>query len=239
MLEIGLPHKDISIKIDHLVSRVKNALKLSPFNQKVEIMAVVKYANDEDIIQIIKNGQINILGENKYQDAAKRWEKEAFKQLREKVSLHFIGHLQTNKALKVVKLFDYIDSLDSLKLATEIDKCARNLNKKMPVLIQLKTSSSPTQSGIPPENFDSFILEISNLKHISPAGIMTIAPNTTDEKVLNDAFSTAKKIYDKYFKEEKNADNYKNYFSAGMSGDFETAIKNGSTLIRVGSILFH
>jgi len=234
MLDSGILSNNINI----LIQRIKKITNLSQLNKELQIMAVVKYAKNEDILSLIKDGRITIIGENKIQDAKKRWGMQEFKNLRDKIELHFIGHLQTNKIKEAINLFDYIDSLDSLKLALEINKQAEKFDKKIPVLIQIKTSDSPTQYGIKPEEVDCFLEEISKLNHISPAGIMTIAPNTTDEKILNQAFSLVWNYYIKYFKEERNKDGYKNYFSAGMSNDFETAIKNGSNLIRIGTLLF-
>ncbi|MGC8867471.1 MAG: YggS family pyridoxal phosphate-dependent enzyme [Elusimicrobiales bacterium] len=220
------------------MSKVKENISkiLSKLPQGVSIMAVIKYASQHDIKELLDDGRIRIIGENRVQDAIKRWEKGGiFSNYRSKISLHFIGHLQKNKVKYAVKLFDFIDSVDSVELAREINK---KTQKKMPILLQLKINNSQTQYGIKPEEFDSVFHKVLLMENISPCGIMAIAPNTTDQNEIRNAFKIARQFYEKYFPHSKNKDGFPNYLSIGMSMDFEIALKEGSNLLRLGSILF-
>lgn len=208
-------------------------------SQNIDIMAVVKYANDKNILELIKDGRITILGENKVQDAIKRWENREFANLRKKIKLHFIGHLQKNKIKYALNIFDSIDTIDDYELASEIDKYADKINKKIPVMIQLKINNRETQYGITPDNFEMLYNSILKMKKLSLRGIMVIGVLSDNPYEIKNGFKTAKKIYDKYFKEEFNKDGYKNYLSMGMTNDFKYAIEEGSNLIRIGSYFFN
>ena len=234
-----MPQGEISRNITAVIKTAEETAKNSPYKPATDVMSVIKYASDEEALTLIRDGRITILGESRVQDAAGRWlGNPGFIALRNKISLHFIGHLQTNKTGQALEIFDSIDSLDSLKLALEINRKAEKNAKKVPVMIQLKLSDSETQYGVRPEDLKPFMKELSALPWLSPRGLMVIAPNTGDEKLLNAAFSGAKNVYDVFFSSPADADGHKNYFSAGMSGDFETAIKNGSNLVRLGSLFF-
>ncbi|MCX7905572.1 MAG: YggS family pyridoxal phosphate-dependent enzyme [Elusimicrobiales bacterium] len=219
-----------------VVNVISNITKILKEVDSSKVMAVIKYASDSDIQRLLEDGRIKIIGENKIQDAIKRWgENGKFIQFRQNISLHFIGHLQKNKVKYAVKIFDYIDSLDSLELAQEINK---KTDKKIPVLIQLKINNRQSQYGIMPTEFDNFIKELTKFPNISPAGIMAIGPITKNEEEIRKAFKIAKDIFMKYFNFEKNKDNFKTYLSLGMSSDWKYAIEEGSNLIRLGSIIF-
>lgn len=222
-----------------LYSKIENLIKeIKQISPSTKIMAVIKYADENDILNMLETDKINIIGESKIQQAL-RWEKdERFKKYRDKIELHFIGHLQTNKIKYAVRLFDYIDSIDSLELASKLNNKLKELKKKMPVLLQLKINNSPTQYGIKPEEFDNFYREISEFEYLSPSGIMAIGPNTENENEIRKAFKKASEIYRNYFKSKYNRDGFKNYLSIGMSGDYKIAIEEGSNLIRIGSLIF-
>lgn len=201
-----------------------------------KLMAVVKYASEDQIKELLDDGRITIIGENKVQDAIRRWgENGVFKDYRKKIQLHFIGYLQKNKIRHALEIFDYIDCIDNIELAKEIDKRA---TKKIPILIQLKINNRETQHGIEPEKFETLFKEILNLKNISPAGIMSIGPLSNDKNLIRQSYRRAKEIYDKYFSSLNNHDGFKNYFSIGMSGDWQIALEEGSNLLRIGSALF-
>ncbi|MCX7641717.1 MAG: YggS family pyridoxal phosphate-dependent enzyme [Elusimicrobiales bacterium] len=222
-----------SVTNNNITTNINKILeKISPSN----VMAVVKYASDSDIYKLLEDGRIRIVGENKIQDAIKRWgENGKFSKYRDKVTIHYIGHLQKNKVKYAVKLFDYIDSIDSIELANEINK---KTSKKIPVLIQLKINNKESQYGIMPYEFDSFINELFKFPNISPAGIMAIGPITKDEEEIRKSFKIARDIFIKYFNYENNKDGFKTYLSLGMSSDWNYAIEEGSNLVRLGNIIF-
>jgi len=203
---------------------------------KVELLAVTKYAADEDVRLLIEAGAIKTAGENKVQDARAKWANGPLAALRSRVTLHFIGHLQTNKAKAAVETFDWIDSVDSLKLAAEINRHAAALGRTMPVLIQLKLNDSATQSGIAPDKAGELLAGIRLLKNLEPRGYLGIAPAGASPAELKAAFTAAKKIFDRDFPVPVNGP--VNYLSLGMSGDYETAVEAGSNLPRIGSSLF-
>lgn len=219
--------------VSNIVKNIEELLKNVPSSS---IMAVIKYAKESDIRTLLEDGRIKIIGENRVQDALKRWgENGTFSIYKNKINLHFIGHLQKNKVKYAVNIFDYIDSIDSLELAEEINKKA---TKKIPVLIQLKINSRQSQYGINPDEFENFIKKISQLPNISPAGIMAIGPITQNKDEIAQAFKKARDIYIKYFNSEKNKDGFTNYLSLGMSSDWKIAIEEGSNLIRLGTAIF-
>lgn len=205
---------------------------------EVDLVAVTKYADPGEVKYLAENGRIRAAGENKVQDAVKKWAEGILATARPGVKLHFIGHLQTNKAGDAVALFDWIDSVDSLKLANHINKHAALKDKKMPILIQLKLAASDTQGGIAPEEAPGLLEEIRKLPFLCPSGYMAIAPNVPDPETLRPVFREAKRIFDRDFPGAMNAYGFKNYLSLGMSGDFETAVQEGSNLPRIGSLLF-
>jgi pyridoxal phosphate enzyme (YggS family) len=222
-------------------NKIKNQIDkiLGVLSSKTDIMAVIKYAADDDVISVIRDGRIKMMGENRVQDAIKRWNSEKIKNLRDSVDLHFIGHLQKNKIKYAVGFFNSIDSVDSSDLAFEINLRAEKTGLKVPVMIQLKINERDTQYGIMPDNFDDEFKKINDMKHLSLRGIMAIGPITQNTEEIRNSFRKAKNIYDKYFKTTQNTDGYKNYLSMGMSSDWKIAILEGSNLIRIGSYLFN
>jgi len=202
-----------------------------------ELLAVTKYAADEDVKILIEAGAIKTAGENKVQDARAKWVTGPLAPLKARVKLHFIGHLQTNKAKAAVETFDWIDSVDSFKIAAEINRQAAALGKTMPVMIQLKLNDSATQSGITADKAAQLLAEIRSLKNLAPRGYMGIAPADASPAALRAVFAEAKNIFDRDFPVPV-GDNPVNYLSLGMSGDYELAVEAGSNLPRIGSSLF-
>ncbi len=213
-------------------------LKAGRDASQVDLLAVTKYADPDEVKYLVETGGIRTAGENKVQDAVKKWAEGNLAGVRHRVELHFIGHLQTNKAGEAVALFNWIDSVDSLKLANHINKHAGQKDKKMPVLIQLKLAASDTQGGINPDEAPKLLEEIRKLPFLCPSGYMAIAPNVQDQETLRPVFREAKRFFDRDFPGAVNAYGFKNYLSLGMSGDFEAAVLEGANLPRIGSLLF-
>ncbi|HNW45069.1 MAG TPA: YggS family pyridoxal phosphate-dependent enzyme, partial [Elusimicrobiales bacterium] len=181
---------------------------------------------------------IKTAGENKVQDAKAKWTTGELANSRAGLALHFIGHLQTNKAKAAVETFDWIDCIDSLKIAREVNRHAAAHGKVMPVLIQIKLTASLSQSGISPAQAGELLSAIGALDHLAPSGYMGIAPAGASSEELGKVFSEAKKIFDRDFPGKVNEHGFKNYLSLGMSGDYELAVQAGSNLPRIGSALF-
>lgn len=195
----------------------------------VTIVAVSKNRSVAEISEAVAAGAADI-GENRVQEALLKFNAQRTK-------WHMIGHLQTNKAKEAVKIFDLIHSVDSLKLAQEIDKQAAKIDKVQDVLIEVKTSPEATKSGILPQEAGKLLAEISGLKNIAVKGLMTIAPLVSDSEEARSYFKQLKELRDKI-----NSLHITPYtlhmLSMGMTDDFEVAIEEGATMIRVGRAIF-
>ena len=205
---------------------------------EVEILAVTKYADPGEVKYLVETGKILSVGESKVQDAVNKWSGGELSAARNRITLRFIGHLQTNKAATAVELFDWIDSVDSLRLANRISRHAGTKGKKIPILIQLKLTNAETQGGIAPERAGGLLEEIRKLPFVCPSGYMAIAPAGRNAGELGPLFRGVKRMFDRDFPGKVNSYGFKNYLSLGMSGDFETAVQEGSNLPRIGSLLF-
>lgn len=200
---------------------------------KPNIIAVTKYYGLDAILEAYDAG-LRDFGESRANDAIKKIE-ELPEEIRNNSKFHFIGHLQTNKVDKVVKYFDYIQSVDSLKLAKCISESANRLNKVQKVLLQINISEEVQKFGFSKrelyENFD----EIMKLPSLEICGFMCMAPLGATDEELDKVFSEALQI-----KTELNKQYTLNLqeLSMGMSDDYLRAVANGATMIRLGRILF-
>ena len=215
---------------DKVLARVKEiCLKENKDFSKVNIVVVTKYATQEQVWQLLSERQIFAIGQSQLKDTLEKFSSPRLKDF--KVKKFFIGHLQTNKAAKVLENFDLICSLDSLHLAEVLNKQAQKQNKKALCLLQIKLTDKETQGGLEISQVPSFIEQIKNLyPNIELKGLMAIAPQASPEEIAI-AFKKAKQVFDCHFKEQ-------DYLSLGMSNDFDIALKEGSNLIRIGSAVF-
>jgi len=188
----------------------------------VKLIAVTKTRTVEEINEAIRAG-VNCIGENRVKEAEEKFN------LLLKVEKHMIGSLQTNKVKLAVELFDMIQSVDSLKLAKEIDKRCAAIHKVMPVLIEVNIGNEKNKHGINPEDVKNFLLELSSLKHISVQGLMCVSPMLEPEQV-RPYFKKMKQLFD-------SIGNLK-WLSMGMSNDYKIAIEEGSNMVRIGTLLF-
>lgn len=195
----------------------------------VKLIAVSKSFGVEQIKQAIQAGQKEF-GENKAQELIAKYDV-----LGSEVNWHFIGHLQKNKVKLAVKAAEYIHSVDSAELAEEIQKHAEKNGKVQKILIQVKTSEEETKLGVTDKRVLSevaaFCMKAPNLNLI---GLMTIAPFTEDKNLIRKSFSYLRKLH-----EELNAEGYNlTELSMGMTSDYEIAIEEGATMLRIGSAIF-
>ena len=198
----------------------------------VRLVAVSKTIAADIVKEAIEAG-VTILGENYVQEA-----REKFKALVQySVSWHFIGHLQSNKAKYAVRLFDLIHSVDSLKLAREIDKQAAKLDKIQEILVQVNISAEETKSGIATKDAPGLIAEIGQLKNLAVKGLMTMPPYFYQPEKVQPFFAALRKLRDQ-IKEQSLPNVSLDELSMGMTGDFEVAIKEGATLVRIGTAIF-
>ena len=196
---------------------------------EIKLIAVSKNFGVRDINTAFDAGARDF-GENKAQELDGKYQ-----ELGNKITWHFIGNLQKNKVKYVIRSAGFIHSVTSLSLAEEINKRAVQLNKEQKILIQVKTSEEETKSGVTDENeIIDLVFACKQFSNISPVGLMTIAPFTDDENLIRKSFSYLRKLKDKL----KNQGLELKELSMGMTSDFEIAIEEGATMLRIGSAIF-
>jgi pyridoxal phosphate enzyme (YggS family) len=203
----------------------------------VRLVVVTKTVSAKRIKEAVDAGA-DTFGENYIQEARdKIQELSAFP-----VSWHFIGHLQTNKAKYAVKLFDLIHSVDSIKLAREIDKHAGKVGKIQDILIQVNVAGEIQKSGIAPEKTLDMIKVVAGLENISLNGLMTMPPFFNDPEKVRPYFRKIRALRDRMQNElaaqSVTAHIRLHELSMGMTGDFEAAVEEGATLVRIGTAIF-
>tara|TARA_X000001036_G_scaffold152078_1_gene144407 strand:- start:357 stop:1040 length:684 start_codon:yes stop_codon:yes gene_type:complete len=210
---------------------VDRAIKRSRYKNTVEIVAVTKTRSFQSIITAHNFG-IKSIGENKIQEAEKK-----FQLLDEMPGLtkRFIGHLQTNKVKKCVHLFDSIDSVHSLKLIKKISTESKKINKKTPVLLEINTSEEKQKKGFLKNSVEEILLCFEQ-ENVEIRGLMTMAPFTNDEILIRDSFAFLRQLKTELSQILK-TDKLKE-LSMGMSNDYEIAIEEGATQVRIGTTLF-
>jgi len=206
---------------------------------EVELMAVSKTYPASTIADAAALG-LTLFGENRVQEFAVK--AAELKPLRESaitpIRVHLIGHLQSNKAQRAVELFDAIDSLDSLKLAERLNEAAGKLGKRLPVLIEVKLSREETKSGLQPESVEAAQLleRMPELVNLHLQGLMTIAPFGVPDDETRACFRNLREWRERWAAAHSKL-NF-DVLSMGMSSDFDLAIEEGATRIRIGTILF-
>ena len=209
----------------------KAALRASRNPEKIKLVAVTKTATIEQIIEAISAG-VKIIGENKVQEA-----KEKYQILSADIEWHLVGHLQTNKVKYAIEIFDLIHSVDSIKLAKEIDRRSQQFGMITNVLVEVNVSGEETKYGIKPEEVEPFLKEISEFSRIKVRGLMTIAPIAEDQEEVRPYFRKLREL-----SEEIKSQHIKNvkmdYLSMGMTEDFEVAIEEGANIVRIGRGIF-
>ena len=212
----------MSIVVERYTKIKSNIVSLKPI-KPVNIIAVSKTFPLEHIHPLIEYGHIHY-GENKVQEALAKWSE--LKKINPNLKLHMIGKLQSNKAKDAVKIFDYVHSLDSQKLADALAKHQKSLNKEIEYFIQVNIGNEIQKSGIPVSELDSFYNYCVNEINLKIIGLMVIPPNDNNSA--------------KYFKSlnELNNSLALENLSMGMSSDYVDAIIHGATFVRIGSSIF-
>jgi len=219
-------------RLEQIKERIHRAAESCGRDVKsISLVAVSKTVAAEKAKEAIEAG-VTILGENYIQEA-----RDKFTALIQyPVSWHFIGHLQSNKAKYAVRLFDLIHSVDSLKLARELDKQAAKVDKIQQILVQVNISGEGTKSGISADEAPALVSEISRLKNLTVKGLMTMPPYFYQPEKVRPFFAALRELRDRI--ESTLPEVSLHELSMGMSGDFEVAIKEGATLVRIGTAIF-
>jgi pyridoxal phosphate enzyme (YggS family) len=197
----------------------------------IKLMAVTKTVSSEKISQAINAG-ITMFGENYVQEA-----KEKIAILGKQAQWHMIGRLQTNKAKYAVNLFDYVHSVDRIELARELDKRAGVTGHKMNILIEVNVSAEQTKSGVPANAALDLIKRVAPLGNISVRGLMTMAPYSENPENSRPYFSALRNLRNQISREQIPGIQMEE-LSMGMTDDFEVAIEEGATIVRIGRAIF-
>ena len=201
-------------------------------NGKATLLLATKCVDAERINYAISCG-ITHIGENKVNELLEKYNYID----RDKVQIHFIGTLQRNKVKYIVDKVDMIQSVDSLKLAEEIEKQCSKRNIIMPILIEVNVGYEESKSGVLPENVYELISEISKMEHLKIKGLMSIPPSTSDSEIILKNFKKMSEIYLDI--KDKMLDNIDmEILPIGMSSDYKEAVACGSNMVRIGSLVF-
>jgi pyridoxal phosphate enzyme (YggS family) len=213
---------------------------------EVTLVAVTKYAS-LDIIRVLVDMGVQHIGENRVQELTKRagmvneWlgrrARDRAAGARPRPHWHMIGHLQRNKVKTVLPWVDLIHSVDSLRLAEEIDAQSARLERVTPILMQVNASGEGTKSGVAVAATTHLAEQLHTLPHIQLRGLMTIAPLTDDASVIRHTFERTRELFDEIVGERIGGPAFKE-LSFGMSHDFEIGIEFGATYVRIGSALY-
>ena len=217
--------------LKQVLENIASSKKKSSWGQNVDQIASTKTREISTIEECCQLG-IKTIGENRVQEAE---EKFSYFPGFEKIKKRFIGHLQTNKVNKCLNIFDTVDSVDSLKLANKVNNSSKNINKKTECLIEVNTSSEPQKNGFSPKITDELI-SCFRLTDLNIVGLMTVGPNTNNENNLRSSFILLRELKHQINKELGST--VLTELSMGMINDYEIAIQEGSTMVRVGTALF-
>ena len=204
---------------------------LSELPGGVQLVAAAKTRQPEEVLEAVESG-VKIVGENYVQEAER-----AYEVVGNRARWHFIGYLQKNKVKKAVRIFDMIETVDSVEIAMEIDKRCAQIGKVMPVLIEVNSGREKQKSGVFPESVEQLAREISAFQNIRVMGLMTMGPRFGNPEDSRPYFVETKKIFEKIKK--LNLPNIEmKYLSMGMTNSYKVAIEEGANIVRIGSKIF-
>lgn len=203
--------------------------------EEVRLVAVTKKVPLEHITEAVDFG-LNEIAESRVQEAQDKF--QGIHALKPDLKWHLIGQLQSNKVNRAVEIFDLIQSVDSAKLIGRIDRRASEIRKIQDCLLEVKVSEEPAKTGLPETELDSFFSSVQSLKHVRILGLMCIPPYFKDPNHARPYFAKSRKIFEKYFVLGRDLGVERPILSMGMSHDFEIAIEEGSTMLRIGTAIF-
>lgn len=222
---------DIRDNILSVQNRIEDACERAGRENDVQLVAVTKTVEADRILKALECG-VTIIGENHVQEIV-----EKYPYLSSKADIHMIGHLQTNKIKYIVDKVRMIQSLDSLKLAGEIDKHFGKAGRSIDALVEINIGREPNKTGIDPEDALDFLKCMEAYEYVRVCGLMAVAPALPDKEQVRPYFKHMKEIFDEAKK--LNIKNVKmRYLSMGMTDDFEAAVEEGSNMVRIGTGIF-
>ena len=221
---------DIGANLRAVKQRVARAAERSRRDcSEVELLVVTKTWSPSVITEVLEEGH-TLLGENKLQEAEKK-----IAQLPDGLRWHFIGHLQRNKARKALALFDSIHSVDSVRLARHLDRVAGELNRKTSIFLQVNAAGEESKSGFAVGELAEALPDLAGLSNLEVAGLMSIPPVVAQPEAARSSFRALRALRDDL---QQGTGMSLPGLSMGMSHDFEVAIEEGATIVRVGSSIF-
>ena len=223
----------IATRVQVVLSKIRRAAeKVGRPHGSIRLVAATKTVGVDRILEGIEAG-LSIVGENRVQEAVPKI--AALKQA--PVRWHFIGQLQRRKVRSVMGLFDLIHSVDSLELAQEIDRRAGDAGSCQDILLEVNIGSEPTKTGFHPDNIVQLVLTMAALSHIQIKGLMAIPPPTADAEMARPYFRKLRDVATR-IAEMSLPSVMMDELSMGMSSDYEVAVEEGATLVRIGTAIF-
>lgn len=234
MLEESSISREEAEEMAACFARVREKIKKAAGEREVKLLAATKTVSAEKINYAVDHLGLDCIGENRVQELLEKYDALHKDNLR----IDFIGSLQTNKVKYIIDKVDMIHSVDSLKLAQEIDRRAEKIGRVMDVLVEVNIGREASKGGVLPEDLPALLDALDSLEHISVCGMMVIPPKIeagdAPEKYFTESFQIFLDIFrKKYHNRERTP-----ILSMGMSDSYEIAVENGSDLVRIGSALF-
>ena len=224
---------NLSENVESVKERIEIAQQRSSHKKAVEIVAITK-THPAPIIEEVINAGLTSIGENRVQEADDKFGR--IPEILPDLTKRLVGHLQSNKIKKALKLFDTIDSVDSLSLANKIGNKSSTLGVNIPVLLEVNTSGEGTKFGFEPNDIDS-ILACFDCSGIYIQGLMTIGPLTPNKTAIRKSFVILRELFENLNSQLPKSKKMTE-LSMGMSGDYDIAIEEGATMVRLGTVLF-
>ena len=225
--------KEYIKRVEENLGGVRERIRMAAGERNVTLLAATKTVSAEVINHAAENLGLTVIGENKVQELLEKYPLLC----RDKLEIHLIGHLQTNKVRQIVDKVDMIESLDREDLAKEISKRALAIGKRMPVLVEINVGKEPEKSGVYPEDTEAFVREMAKYEGIEIVGLMTMAPAKISSEEYKAYFSQVKAIFDSIA--EKSIPGVRmETLSMGMSDSYAEGAECGATMVRVGSAIF-
>ncbi|MBI5196037.1 MAG: YggS family pyridoxal phosphate-dependent enzyme [Nitrospirae bacterium] len=227
--------------IDDAIKAVRDRIKKAALRagrnpEEIKLIAVTKTVSLEKIAEAVRAGVV-IFGENRVQEAHEKISNFKFQISNLKIEWHLIGHLQSNKTKNAVQLFDLIHSIDSAGLAEEVNRQAEKINKVQRALVEVKLSEEETKHGVSENNLMPLLEKTNNLQNLKLEGLMTMPPFFDDPERARPYFRRLRKLRDDINKIQDSRFKIQD-LSMGMSNDFEVAIEEGATMVRIGTAIF-
>ena len=217
------------MKLSDIRANIRSILEELP--DGVMLVAAAKTRTPAEVAEAVSSG-VSAIGENYVQEA-----EEAHKVLGASARWHFIGHLQKNKVKKAAGIFDMIETVDSARLAAEIDKRCAEIGKTMPVLIEVNSGREPQKYGVFPEKAVELAAEISSMRNIKVVGLMTMGPFSGDPEEARPYFRKTRETFDRIRKDPPENVEMK-YLSMGMTNSYRVAVEEGANIVRIGTKIF-